>query len=240
MALRDRIDQSEPIDYSVPAVRRAFFLERAFRLRTRGSGSDLDRLMAGPRSNAGLMASQLFGDIPVMVIGAHAANAYMPPRHTADIDFLVANHRYRDAVKKLETEGWQQTRTLVFPNANLELFGSAWHHPETSEELDLISSPQHWVEAAFDATVSRAQNGVRVLPLPYLVLMKLDSARTTDQGDLGRMLGRLDDSEVEQIVTVVTNHYGDPQAADDIRQYAEIGRWEYSVDSSRKDDGRRT
>ncbi len=53
------------------------------------------------------------------------------------------------------------------------------------------------------------------------------------------MLGRLDDSEVEQVVAIVTKHYGDPQAADDIKQYAEIGRWEYSIDSSRRDDGGR-
>ncbi len=119
-----------------------------------------------------------------MLNGAHAANAYMPPRHTADVDFLVPKHRYRDAVAKHAAEGWKQTRELVFPNANLELFGSAWNHPETNEELALISSPQHWGEAAFGAPVARAQNDARVLPLPYLVLMKLDSARTTDHGDL--------------------------------------------------------
>lgn len=239
MVLQNRLDRTEHIDFSMPANRRAFFLRRAFRLRTRGSGSDLDRLMTGPRSNAGLMASKIFGDIPVMLIGAHAANVYMPPRNTADVDFLVANHRFRDAENKLAAEGWSRRRNLMFPNANLGLHGSAWSHPETSEELDLISSPQHWVEAAFDAPISRAQNGARVLPLPFLILMKLDSARTTDQGDLGRILGRLDDTTIEQVVSLVTKHYGDPQAADDIRQYAEIGRWEYSVDAEHQNEGER-
>ncbi len=238
MALRDRIESTDPIDFSIARHRRAFFLRRAMRLRTRGSGSDLERLMTGPRSNAGLMASKVFGTIPVMLVGAHAANAYMPPRHTADVDFLVPNHRFREAEKALSAEGWQRSLDLVFPNANLGLHGSAWSHQQTNEQLDLISSPQPWVEAAFDAPIVRAQDGARVLPLPFLVLMKLDSARTTDQGDLGRMLGRLDNAAVENVIAVVTKHYGDPQAADDIRQYAEIGRWEYSTETERGDQGR--
>lgn len=191
--------------------------------------------MAGPRSNAGFMASKVFGEIPVMLAGAHAANVYMPPRNTADVDFLLPDHRFHDAEKNLDAGGWQRSRSLLFPNANLGLYGSAWHHPQTNEGLDLISSAQHWVEAAFDAPISRAQDGTRVLPLPFLILMKLDSARTTDQGDLGRMLGRLDKAEVEKIVAVVVKHYADPQAADDIRQYAEIGRWEYLTDAERGD-----
>src|SRR6185437_1824415 len=177
MAIHDRLDATGPIDFSVASNRRAFFLRRAFRLRTRGSGSDLDKLMAGARSNAALMASKVFGDIPVMVIGAHAANVYAPPQSTARVDFLVLNHRFSDAEKALSAEGWQRSRDLVFPNANLGLYGSAWTHRQTNEELDLISSAQHWAEAAFDAPVSRAPDGARVIPLAFLVLMKLDSAR---------------------------------------------------------------
>ncbi|MGH7736648.1 MAG: hypothetical protein ACREMP_02080 [Candidatus Tyrphobacter sp.] len=184
------------------------------------------------------MASKVFGDIPVMLAGAHAANAYMPPRNTADVDFIVPHHRFSDAEAALAREGWKRSRGLVFPNANLGLYGSAWRHPEANEYLGVLSSPQRWVEGAFDAQVSRAQNGARVLPLSFLVLMKLDSSRTTDQGDLGRMLGRLDSAEVEKIVSVVTKHYGDPQAADDIRQLAEIGRWEYATAPDREIDGR--
>jgi hypothetical protein len=48
--------------------------------------------------------------------------------------------------------------------------------------------------------------------------MKLDSARTMDQGHLGRMLGRLDDQQVESIVKVIEEYYDDSQAAEDVRQ----------------------
>ena len=78
--------------------------------------------------------------------------------------------------------------------------------------------------------MSRDRNGARVLPLPYLMLMKLDSARGVDQGDLTRILGRLDDAEVERVIAMVGRHYADRQAAEDIRQYAAIGRWEWETE----------
>jgi hypothetical protein len=48
-----------------------------------------------------------------------------------------------------------------------------------------------------------------------------------DQADLSRKLGRLDPSAVEEIVVIVARHHPDSQIAEDICQYAEIGRWEY-------------
>lgn len=45
------------------------------------------------------------------------------------------------------------------------------------------------------------------------------------------MLGRLSPDEVERVIDVVAERYGsDPSAAEDIRQYAEIGRWEYETE----------
>ncbi|HET7813759.1 MAG TPA: hypothetical protein VFL13_05250, partial [Candidatus Baltobacteraceae bacterium] len=73
--------------------------------------------------------------------------------------------------------------------------------------------------------------GLRVVPLPYLVLMKFDAARGIDQGDLTRMLGAVSDAEVESIAAIVEEYTGDPGAADDIRQYAQLGRWELGRDT---------
>lgn len=214
---------------SVAANRRRFYLERASRRNTRGSGSDLGRLMQGRRPKVSLVTSAVFGDIAVMLAGAHAANAYAPPRATADVDFLVPHERFSAAEKRLRAAGWRKSRDLVFPNAKLALYGSAWHEPVGRMDADIMASPQTWVHAAFAATPALDQNGARVLPLPYLVLMKLDSARGIDQGDLARMLGRLDDVAVECVVNIVEQHYDDHQAAEDVRQYARIGRWEYQT-----------
>jgi hypothetical protein len=57
--------------------------------------------------------------------------------------------------------------------------------------------------------------------------MKLDSARGVDQGDLTRLLGRLEDSELDAIAKIVECHSHDPQAVDDVRQYALLGRMEW-------------
>jgi hypothetical protein len=58
--------------------------------------------------------------------------------------------------------------------------------------------------------------------------MKLDAARSVDQGDLSRILGRRTDDELDAVAAVVKKHYShDPAALEDVRQYAEVGRWEY-------------
>ncbi len=214
---------------SVAANRRRFYLERAVRRNTRGSGSDLARLVLGERPKVGFVTADVFGDIDVMLAGAHAANAYAPPRMTADFDFLVPHERFSAAETRLRAAGWHKSRDLAFPNARLELYGSAWHDSARRLDADIIASPQTWAREAFAAPPSRDPNGARILPLPFLVLMKLDSARGVDQGDLSRMLGRLDDAAVERIVEIVERHYDDHQAAEDIRQYALIGRWEYDT-----------
>ncbi len=229
------------IDVTIAANRRRFYLQRAFRLNTRGSGSNLDRLMLGPRSNAGLMAGKVLSNIPFMIVGAHAANAYMPARNTHDVDLLVKSEDFPNAEQCLQESSWIKSSDLLFPNAKLGLFGSAWHRDKAGEEIDLLSSNQPWVTEAFETSTVQDQNGARIIPLPFIILMKIDSARTVDQGDLGRMLGRLDDSQIEKIIAVVERHYDDYQAPDDIRQYAEFGRWEYqsAPNQERKDSGGR-
>lgn len=207
--------------------RRRFFLSQTLRRRPIGSGSDLERLMVLPRERVGFMALQYFKGIDAMLIGAHAANAYMPSRNTADVDVLVRSGAFQPTEAAFERDGWKRGRTLLFPNAKLGLHGTAWTHPVTNEEVDLITSAQSWVNAAFDAEAVLDSNGARVIPLPFLVLMKLDSARVTDQGDLSRMLGRADTATIDNVVDTVLRFYDDPQAADDIRQYAAVGRWEY-------------
>jgi hypothetical protein len=116
---------------------------------------------------------------------------------------------------------------LFFPNAALGLYRSAWRAEETGAAVDLISSGQAWLTEAFSAPAALDRSGERILPLPYLVLMKLDSARSIDHADLGRILGRLSNEDLEDVIAVVERNYGDPAAPDDLRQYHKIGHWEY-------------
>jgi hypothetical protein len=225
------MDARPKLDVSSAAARRRFYLDRAMRKSTRGSGSDLTYLMSLPRVLNGVerMIEPMFDTIPVFLIGAHAAAAYAPERMTKDIDYFVAGENYAEATTRIGNSGWTKIRDLHFPNAKLGLHGSAWRSDAGGAEVDLITSDQEWARAAFEAPVCRDKTGKRVIPLEFLVLMKLDSARANDQGDINRILGRLTSERIEDVVRVVIRYYDDPAAADDIRQSAEIGRWEYET-----------
>lgn len=214
------------LDYRRSRDRRRFYLDRGLRKQGRGAGSDLRGLMQLPREAVMVRPEDLFGDLPALVIGGVAARAYAPERLTKDIDFLIDHDRFAEATSLLAKRGWQKKIDLVFPNASLGLGGQAWEKDGLA--IDVITTDQAWAYEAFD-TPAYDQTGLRVIPLAFLVLMKLDSARGIDQGDLTRMLGRLDDAEVDAIVKVVEKHSHDPQAADDVRQYTLLGRMEWEI-----------
>ncbi len=170
-----------------------------------------------------------------MVVGGIAARAYAPERQTKDIDFLIDHERFGEAVARLRLAGFSKDRDLLFPNASLQLYGQAWSRGD--ELVDIVATPQEWGRRALEEPVFD-QTGLRVVALPYLVLMKFDSARGIDQGDLTRILGRLSDDEVDLLIQKVGPYSSDPLFADDVRQYVQLGRWEWenspSGDTTRK------
>jgi len=217
-------------DYREAKDRRRFYLDRGLRKRSRGAGSDLARLMELPRARVPMNFGDLFGEIPVMVVDGIATRAYAPERMTKDIDFLVEHEQFAFSVRRLGEQGWVKRADLHFTTSTLGLYGQEWERDEVI--VDLISTDQDWGREAFASPAVFDTTGLRVIPLAYLVLMKIDSARGIDQGDLTRMLGRLSDGEVEAVVAVVDRHSHDAQAADDVRQYALLGRLEWDRDSS--------
>jgi len=212
------------MDLRQPAARRRFYLERGLRKSTRGSGSDLVGLMGHPRRVLPIDLSDLLPNIPAVAVGAIAARAYAPERVTGDIDVLVEHDLFTDAQAALYRQGWHTTAKLLFPNSSLGLYGEAFIKDD--QRFDLLASDQPWATEALEAP-ARDQTGFPVVALPYLVLMKIDSARGIDQGDLSRMLGRLSEAQVEEIARIVDRHSGDPQAAEDVRQYARLGKLEW-------------
>ncbi|MBV8354954.1 MAG: hypothetical protein JO101_06515 [Candidatus Eremiobacteraeota bacterium] len=156
-------------------------------------------------------------------IGAVATRAYMPERSTKDIDILVVAERRPHLRKALVESGWKEGAELHFPGSSLGLSGSTFMKDQT--EIDIISSEQPWAIEAL-RTPQFDQTGLCVIPLPYLILMKLDAARAIDQGDLSRMLGRVTEKDLEPIIAVAKKYLREPEIESDIRQYAELGRLE--------------
>ncbi len=177
------------------------------------------------------MIEEIFQDQPVCFIGAHAAAAYAPERMTNDVGCFTTFNAYEVATGLLQASGYRKDGDLKFLTIALGLFGSRWLAKDGVQPLDLISTEQAWAIEAFREPAQFTKEGDRVIPLAYLVLMKLDAARSIDQGDLSRMLGRLSDAELDIVSTVVEKYYGhDPAALEDVRQYAEVGRWEYETE----------
>ena len=218
------MSQSQSIGFGTAADRRRFYLDVGLRKRPIGSGSAMDILMQSPREKLSIDMESLFGEIPAAIVGGVATRAYAPERKTQDIDVLVEHSRYSDAAQRLRTQGWGKVRDLYFTAGLLGLYGSAWL--KDGQKLDVLATDQPWAAEALSQH-SYDQTGLRVIALPYLVLMKIDSARGIDQGDLTRMLGLLDDAALERVVEVVERHYSDPHGAEDVRQYATLGRLEY-------------
>ena len=210
--------------FDTASGRRRFYLDVGLRKRPMWSGSAMDSLMQSPREMLSINMATLFGDIDAAIVGGVATRAYSPERVTQDIDVLVEQARYDEAARALERRGWRKVRDLVFPASLLGVYGSAWL--KDGQKLDVLATDQPWAEEAL-AEKAYDQTGLRVIGLPYLVMMKIDSARGIDQGDLTRMLGLLDEAEVEHVVAVVQRHYGDPHGAEDVRQYAMLGKLEY-------------
>ena len=72
-----------------------------------------------------------------------------------------------------------------------------------------------------------APDGLPVIRLPYLILLKLRSSRGTDAGDLSRMLGGADKDALEQVRAVIEQYQ--PDAVEDLEGFIQLGRLEYEL-----------
>jgi len=102
------------------------------------------------------------------------------------------------------------------------LAGMTWRSPE-GMLVDVIESHAPWVA---DALRSLAQDpqGLPVLELPCLVLMKVEAGRAQDLADTARMLGAA--SEVRRQETRELFRRWLPDALDDLERLITLGRLE--------------
>jgi hypothetical protein len=156
--------------------------------------------------------------IPYAVAGAVATNAYAPERTTQDIDVVVLTATAAEAETALRGAGWRRVGSLSL------IEGSSWKDPD-GHDLDLIALSAPWAGEAIEAARDNRIVGMPTLPLPYLVFMKLEAARTADLTDVSRMLGRADDNQVEEARQVV-RRFGNAADLADFEQLVRMGRLE--------------
>jgi hypothetical protein len=151
------------------------------------------------------------------VVGAAATRLYMPERMTKDFAVAITAANARSARDKLRAAGFQFI-------AELSVGGSRWQMTD-GRLLDVIEGEDAWWDEALNAAQSNYDaQGLPILPLPYLVLMKFKASRTIDLGDITRMLGLASDAELER-VRVLFRHFAG-EDLDDLESLITLGKLE--------------
>ncbi len=139
----------------------------------------------------------------------------MPERMTGDLDILVHHHDGDAALARLNDAGYEVASELSIP-------GYMLNAPDGTE-IDLLLIPFEWLDDALQPDKTDPA-GYPVLGLPYLVLMKMETSRPQDLGDLSRMLGLADEDDLNQVRVAVIRYM--PEAAEDLESLIYLGRLE--------------
>ncbi|MEG3899091.1 MULTISPECIES: hypothetical protein [unclassified Microcoleus] len=150
-----------------------------------------------------------------VVVGGIATRLYMPERMTDDVDILVLAQDAANLYRELEQAGSRRT-------GELSIGGSTWELPDGTY-LDVIESRDFWVGEAI-RNPNNAPDGLPIIGLPYLVLMKLKASRGIDIGDLTRMLGGADETDLRLVRRAVQDFL--PDAVEDLESLIVLGKLE--------------
>ena len=156
--------------------------------------------------------------IDCAIIGGVATRAYMPERMTKDLDILVHAEDGETVVKKLEGAGYRIVSRLAVP-------GYLMRSPE-GIELDVLFGNDPWLKEAL-TNPAKDPAGYPVVKLPYLVIMKMESQRARDLGDLGTMLGWASETELDEVRAVIKRYA--PEDMDDLESLIFIGKKEQEI-----------
>ena len=119
--------------------------------------------------------------VPWAIAGGVATRRYMPERSTDDLDIVVHVDDEARVESLLSQSGYERQGAL-------SIGGPHWRSVD-GVPVDLIPLSESWAaEALEEASRNLGTDGMPVLPLPYLVLLKMYAVRTQDIADVERML----------------------------------------------------
>lgn len=202
------------------SVRHAL-IEIARRRQRPGSGSSPAFLRERTASMEWPDLTAPLGTIPWAVAGAVATRRYMPERRTRDLDIVVTVVDVAAVRERLSAAGY----TFL---GDLSIGGSTWRAPDGTE-VDVLECGAPWCATAIArAYTNRDAQGLPVLPLPYLVLMKMQAGRARDIGDLAQMLGKAEPLALEEVRAIVGTFA--PADLDDLESLIVLGQLEMGND----------
>ncbi|HEC33260.1 MAG TPA: hypothetical protein ENI37_00905 [Chloroflexi bacterium] len=204
-----------PAFRSDPRARRRLFLDIARRRARPGTGSALPFLEQRMTAQEWPDLTSILAGIPWAVVGGVATRTYMPERATHDLDILVAEADAEDVHARLRSAGFTRLQEL-------SIGGTVWRTPE-GVLVDIVESCAPWVVEALRQPQADPQ-GLPVLSLPHLVLMKVQSGRTQDLADASRMLGLASDEQRRATRRVFEQWL--PDALEDLESLIALGELE--------------
>ena len=167
--------------------------------------------------------TSILSPIQWAVVGAVATRLYMPERMTQDLDIVIRTVDSSQVRQKLTEAGF-------IYQGELSIGGSSWTTPN-GESIDILEGADiWWTEAIADAQANRDGQGLPIIPLPYLVLIKLRVGRVQDIADVARMLGQAGEATLDAVRMLFTQHA--PEDMQDLESLIELGRLELQSSGS--------
>lgn len=171
---------------------RQTLIDIAYRHQRPGSGSTFALLRERTAQVKFPDLTPILHPIPWAVIGAVATRHYMPERTTRDLDILVRTEDSEVVRRRLKEAGFRY-------QGKVAAGGSSWLSPE-GMPVDVVERSESWfAQGTVEAQWNRDPQGLPILPLPYLVLMKFQSGRVQDIADVSRMLGQASEDTLRAV-----------------------------------------
>ena len=184
----------------------------------KGSGSSIEFLNNRTWTHPVTNLNDIIKQAPFVVVGGVATRLYMPERMTLDLDILV---RAEDAQLVYKDIGRANGQKI----GDLSIAGTQWRLDDGTS-LDVLEFEGDWVVEAINSP-NYAPDGLPVIDLPYLVLMKLIAGRSQDIADISRMLGVAEDLQLQRVKKVINQYL--PHAIEDLESLVVLGKLEQSL-----------
>jgi hypothetical protein len=196
---------------------RRTLIDIARRRQKPGAGSTREFLLARTAHMIWPDLSEVFDDLSWAVVGAVATRLYMPERMTRDMDVVIAAADSINAQAKLQAAGWKNQGPLTTG-------GASWLAPDGTAVDVLEGHEEWWPQALLEAQSNHDAQGLPILPLPYLVLMKFQAGRVNDIADITRMVGQADETALDK--TRQLFQQCEPEGQEDLESLIVLGRLE--------------
>jgi len=206
---------------------RRTILAMAQRRQRRGTGSAHQFLTTRTQHMRFPDLTPLLHPVPWAVVGAAATRLYMPERMTQDFDILVRAADAATVRQQLSAAGCRYI-------GDLAIGGSSWTTPD-GWSLDVLEGTAPWCTRAIaEAQQNRDAQGLPVVPLPYLVLMKFQAGRVQDLADITRILAQADEPNLAVVRQLFATLL--PEDVADLESLIALGQLEMPAPPDAEDD----